>query len=141
MGLFKKMTDPSPGGGLTGDDPEAARRVNDSRDMVKLPKGGPTADRAVRVADPTALIMGGVRATGTIEKIARATEQINLQPTFEVELRVVTEGGEFTAKVIQPVAEEYLAAAEVGMEVVLKYMSDDKSQVWIDWAASAAADS
>jgi hypothetical protein len=138
VGLFKKMTDPSPGGGLTGDDPDAERRVNDSRDKVKLPQGGPSLLGPARVVDPTELIMAGARATGTIERIKPASQQINLQPTFEIEVKVMTPGGGYSANVIQPVAEEYLEVAVVGAEVQLKFKPEDRTVVWIDWAASHA---
>lgn len=138
MGLFKKLTDPSPGGGLTGDDPDAERRIRDSRDLVKLPVQEREAPSTARIVDSTVLIMGGVSARARLDVVRPALKKINLQPTFEVELTVLAEDGEFTAHVIQPVAEEYAAIAVDGAEVTVKYAADDHGAVWIDWAASAA---
>lgn len=146
MGLFKKMTDPGPGGGITGDDPDAERRtVRDARDLVRLPGELQQADDSgqARIVDSTELIMGGVKAVGEITAISRATHEINLQPTFELTLNVhdAENDEHFAARVIQPVAEEYLAAAVAGAQVTLKYKPDDHGAVWVDWAASAAAGS
>lgn len=137
MGLFKRMTDPIPGGGLTGDDPEEATRVNDSRDLVSL--NAPVVEEVgkARIVDPTALIMGGVVAGARIDAIRRAAKEINLQTTFEVTLTVTPEEGEpFVASVIQPVAEEYEDLAQAGQLVACKYDPDDPGAVWINWAGS-----
>jgi hypothetical protein len=139
MGLFKKLTDPSPGGGLTGDDPDGAPRVNDSRDHVTLPDRAAPQAAGARIVDPTELIMGGRRAEATIDAIRPAVKQINLQPTFEVTLTVLAESGDFSARVIQPVAEEYATVAEAGRSVRVKYDPDDLGAVWIDWAGSVGA--
>lgn len=91
-----------------------------------------------KVVDPTALIMGGVHASGRIDAIRRAANEINLQDTFDVQLTVFPEEGEsFTAHVIQPAAEEYLGAAVEGQALKVKYSAEDQSLVWIDWAGSA----
>lgn len=138
MGLFKKMTDPSPGGGKTGDDPEAQARVNDSRDLVSLNAPAPESATEARIVDPTALIMGGVTARGQITQIRRAVKEINLQPTFELTVAVTPdEQPEFSARVIQPVAEEYAHLAVQGQEVAVKYAEDDLGAVWINWASSS----
>lgn len=139
MGLFKKLTDPTPGGGLTGDDPDAVRRRRDARDAVHLPDRKDVATPAARVVDPTEVIMGGIAARGRIDSIRPAAREINLQPTFEVRLTVLGAEDQFTAHVIQPVAEEYASVAVADAEVVVKYSADDHGAVWIDWAASAAA--
>lgn len=124
MGLFKKMTDPAPGGGLAGDDP--VLRATDPQ----------VAKTSGTVVDPTPLIMNGVRGRGRIDSIRRAAKEINLQPTFDIHLTVFAEGGEFTAHVIQPVAEEYTTLATEGQEISLKYSDSDQTQVWIDWAGT-----
>lgn len=137
MGLFKKMTDPTPGGGLTGDDPEEAKRVNDSRDLVSLNAPEPATSSEARIVDPTSLIMGGVAASARIDAIRPAAKEINLQTTFEVTLRVTpAEGDSFVARVVQPVAEEYVALAVVGQPVACKFDPDDHGAVWINWASS-----
>jgi hypothetical protein len=127
MSLFKKMTDPTPGGGLTGSDP-----------VLRAPD--PQIDEAIGgiVVDPTALIMGGIRGRGRIDAVRRAHKEINLQPTFDVELTVFAEDGEFTAHVIQPVIEDLQGLAAAGQEISLKYSDSDRTQVWIDWSGSAA---
>lgn len=135
MGLFKKLTDPAPGGGLTGDDPI----LNDSRERVTLPERTQSDAPTARIVDPTELIMGGVRADAAITQIRRASKEINLQPTFEVELVVDGQDGEFVAQVIQPVAEEFTALARVGQSISVKYDPSDTGAVWIDWAGTAAA--
>lgn len=91
-----------------------------------------------KIVDATALIMGGVAATGRIDGIRRAAKEINLQDTFDVSLTVAAaDGADFTARVIQPVAEQYVNVAVEGRDVKVKYSEDDRSQVWIDWAGSA----
>lgn len=127
MSLFKKMTDPTPGGGLTGDDP-----------VLRAPDPQLAETVGGIVVDPTPLIMGGVRGRGRIDAVRRALKEINLQPTFDVELTVFAEDGEFTAHVIQPVIEDLQGLAVAGQEIALKYSEDDRTQVWIDWSSSAA---
>jgi hypothetical protein len=91
------------------------------------------------IVDPTALIMRGTGATGRIDSIRRAVKEINLQDTFDLQLTVFPEDGpEFTAHIVQPVAEEYVAAAVAGQRLKLKYDPEDQALVWIDWASSAA---
>lgn len=134
MSLFKKMSDPSPGGGGEGgvDPREKARSlVADRRELV----GAEGAEG--KVVDSTALIMGGVAALGRIDAIERAHKEINLQATFDVRLTVFPEDGpEFTAHVVQPVAEQYVDAAAPQHALKVKYNADDHSLVWIDWAGS-----
>lgn len=92
-----------------------------------------------KIVDATALIMGGVAAAGRIDGIRRAAKEINLQDTFDVELTVLPEEGDaFTARVVQPVAEQYVEVAEAGRDVKVKYNPDDLTLVWIDWAGSAS---
>lgn len=127
MSLFKKMTDPTPGGGLTGSDP-----------VLRTPDPQVDAAAGGIVVDPTALIMGGIAASGRIDAIRRAHKQINLQDTFDISLTVFTDDGEeFSARVIQPVAEQYVGAAIAGQSLKVKFSADDRSLVWIDWAGSA----
>lgn len=140
MGLFKKLTDPSPGGGKSGDEPEAMPNGYDPREQVRSTMAAREEPAGGKIVDATAVIMGGVAATGRIESIRRAAKEINLQDTFDVVLIVTPEDGdEFSAHVIQPVAEQYLDVAEEGRDVKVKYVEDDRSQVWIDWAGSAGA--
>ncbi len=140
MSLFKKMTDPTPGGGKTGDGPDPIGAGPDPREQVRSAmaarKDAPGAGG--KIVDATALIMGGVAASGTIDSIRRAAQEINLQDTFDVELTVVpAEGESFTARVIQPVAEQYVGVAVAGQSVKVKFDPEDTSLVWIDWAGSA----
>src|SRR6188472_1235719 len=119
MGLFKKLTDPSPGGGATGDEPDHSDLAQSSRDQVRdlmADHRAAEADASAgKLVDATALIMGGVAASGRIDAIKKAQKQINLQDTFDVRLTVFPEeGDEFTAHVIQPVAEQYVRAAAEG---------------------------
>lgn len=140
MGLFKKLTDPSPGGGKTGDGPDEATLAEDPREKVRSTMAARRdADGAGgKIVDATALVMGGTAATGRIDAIKRAAQEINLQDTFDVTVTVFVDGGEsFTARVIQPVAEQYVEVAEEGRDLKVKYSEDDHSQVWIDWAGSA----
>lgn len=132
MSLFKKMTDPEPGGGDKGAGPDPRAQVrNAMADRSDDSVGG-------KIVDPTALIMGGVHASGRIDSIRRAAQEINLQDTFDVQLTVFPEAGEpFKAHVIQPVAEEYLGAAVEGQVLKVKFSAEDQSLVWIDWAGSA----
>lgn len=139
MGLFKKLTDPAPGGGKTGDDPEGSV-VEDPREKVRSTMAArrDVPEPGGKIVDSTALIMGGVAAAGRIDSIKRAAQEISLQDTFDVSLTVFPEDGEeFTARVIQPVAEQYVEVAEAGRELKVKYSEDDHSLVWIDWAGSA----
>src|SRR5690242_196552 len=111
MGLFKKMTDPGPsGGGNDVDlDPQnlGKARVDQVRDLMTKHRAALQTDGADgRIVDPTPLIMGGVGASGRIDSIRRAVKEINLQDTFDVHLTVFPdEGPEFTAHIVQPVAE------------------------------------
>ncbi|MGB1584102.1 MAG: hypothetical protein ACPHCI_09990 [Solirubrobacterales bacterium] len=138
MGLFKKLTDPSPGGGKSGDEPESMPNGYDPREQVRSTMAAREEAAGGKIVDATAVIMGGVAAAGRIDSIKRAAQEINLQDTFDVSLTVFPAGGEaFTARVIQPVAEQYVEAAEAGRDLKVKYSEDDRSQVWIDWAGSA----
>lgn len=137
MGLFKKMTDPSPGGGLTGDDPDAERRAK-AREAVRLSGQVRSTATSAREVDTTRLVMAGIPARARIDALHPTDVENDLQATFDVELTVFAEDGEFSARVIQPVAEEYVAAATAGADVAVKYDADDRGAVWIDWAASAA---
>jgi hypothetical protein len=134
MSLFKKMSDPAPGGGAEGEiDPRERARslVEDRRELAEAD------DSEGKVVDSTALIMGGVAASGRIDAIKRASKEINLQDTFDVQLTVFpADGLEFTAHVVQPVAEQYVDAAAPGHALKVKYSADDHSLVWIDWAGS-----
>lgn len=142
MGLFKKLTDPSPGGGKTGDGPDPTPAGYDPREQVRSTMAAREETAGGKIVDATALIMGGVAATGRIDSIKRAAKEINLQDTFDVVLTVFAEDGEeFAAHVIQPVAEQYVEVAEPGRDLKVKYNPEDKSQVWIDWAGSAALSS
>lgn len=137
MGLFKKMTDPSPGGGKSGDEPESMPGGYDPREQVRTTMAAREEASGGKIVDATALIMGGVAALGRIDAIRRAAKEINLQDTFDVELTVFPEEGEaFTARVIQPVAEQYVEVAEAGRDLKVKYNPDDLTLVWIDWAGS-----
>lgn len=139
MGLFKKMTDPSPGGGKSGDGPDPTPSGYDPREQVRSTMAAREQATGGKIVDATALIMGGVAATGRIDGIRRAAKEINLQDTFDVELTVFpAEGDEFTARVIQPVAEQYVEVAELGRDLKVKFNPDDLTLVWIDWAGSAA---
>lgn len=139
MGLFKKMSDPSPGGGKTGDGPDPTPAAYDPREQVRSTMAAREEAAGGKIVDATALIMGGVAATGRIDAIRRAAKEINLQDTFDVQLTVFPEEGEpFTAQVIQPVAEQYVQVAEAGRDLKVKYNPEDKTLVWIDWAGSAS---
>lgn len=134
MGLFQKLSDPSPGGGVEGgaDPREKARAM-----MAGHRDAAETAGTEGKVVDSTALIMGGVAASGRIDDIKRASKEMNLQDTFDVQLTVFPEDGpEFTAHVVQPVAEQYVEAATQGHALKVKFNADDHSLVWIDWAGS-----
>ena len=67
MGLFKKLTDPSPGGGKTGDEPEAMPNGYDPREQVRSTMAAREEASGGKIVDSTALIMGGVAATGRID--------------------------------------------------------------------------
>jgi hypothetical protein len=144
MGLFKKLTDPGPSGG-------DADGINDPQNLGQAPvdqvRSLMADHRAIvqtdgsdgRIVDPTALIMGGHAAQGRIDSIRRAVKEINLQDTFDVQLTVFpADGPEFTAHIVQPVAEEFIGVAVAGQKLKLKYGADDHELVWIDWAGSAA---
>ena len=144
MGLFKKLGDPGPtGGGGDGDeDPQNLGQapVDQVRALMADHRAIVQTDGTDgRIVDSTALIMGGAAAGGRIDSIKRALKEINLQDTFDVRLTVFPEDGpEFTAHIVQPVAEEYVAAATPGQALKVKYDPDDHALVWIDWAGSAA---
>jgi hypothetical protein len=135
MSLFKKMSDPGPGGGDKGAGPDPREQVRSA--MVDHRAAEDIA--AGKIVDSTALIMGGVAASGRIDAIKRALKEINLQDTFDVHLTVFPEDGdEFTAHVVQPVAEQYVEAAVDGHALKVKYSEADHTLVWIDWAGSAS---
>ena len=142
MGLFKKLTDPGTSGGdnEVDEDPQNLGKVagEQVRDLMAQHRAQVAAEsNDGRVVDPTALIMGGSAAAGRIDSIKRALKEINLQDTFDVQLTVFPEDGpEFTAHIVQPVSEEYVAAATAGQKLKVKYDRDDHKQVWIDWAGS-----
>ena len=132
------MSDPSPGGGKSGDGPDPTPAGYDPREQVRSTMAAREEAVGGKIVDATALIMGGVAATGRIDGIRRAAKEINLQDTFDVSLTVAAVDGEaFTARVIQPVAEQYVNVAVEGRDVKVKYSEDDRAQVWIDWAGSA----
>lgn len=144
MGLFKKMTDPGDSGGDAEGNVDSQNlgkvRVDQVRQLMADHRAIAETDGSDgRVVDPTPLIMGGVAATGRIDSIRRAVKEINLQASFDVHLTVFPEDGpEFSAHIVQPVAEDYLGAAVAGQRLKLKYSADDRELVWIDWAGSAA---
>jgi hypothetical protein len=142
MCLFKKLNDPGASGG-DGDgdkDPQNLGQLagEQVRDLMAQHRAQVQADGTDgRIVDPTALIMGGIAAGGRIDSIKRALKEINLQDTFDVQLTVFPEDGpEFTAHIVQPVAEEYVGAAVAGQKLKVKYNPDDHALVWIDWAGS-----
>lgn len=143
MGLFKKLTDPgNAGGDAEGElDPQSLgkARVDQVRQLMADHRAIVETDGTDgRIVEPTPLIMGGIAATGRIDSIRRAAKEINLQASFDVHLTVFPEDGpEFTAHIVQPVAEEYVGAAVAGQALKLKYSADDNQLVWIDWAGSA----
>jgi hypothetical protein len=142
MGLFKKLNDPGASGGEgDGDkDPQNLGKLagEQVRDLMAQHRAQVKSDGTDgQIVDPTALIMGGIAAGGRIDSIKRAVKEINLQDTFDVQLTVFPEDGpEFTAHIVQPVAEEYVGAAVVGQTLKVKYNPDDHELVWIDWAGS-----
>lgn len=144
MGLFKKLTDPgNAGGDADGElDPQnlGKARVDQVRQLMADHRAITETDGTDgRIVDPTPLIMGGIAATGRIDSIRPAAKEINLQASFDVHLTVFPEDGpEFTAHIVQPVAEEYVGAAVAGQSLKLKYSADDNELVWIDWAGSLA---
>jgi hypothetical protein len=145
MGLYKKLNDPGPSGGDNDADPDpqnlgklAGEQVRSLMADHRAQKQAETDDG--HVVDPTALIMGGAAAGGRIDSIKRALNQNEMQHTFDVQLTVFPEDApEFTAHIVQPVAEDYLAAAAEGQKLKVKYDPDDHKKVWIDWAASLTA--
>ncbi len=133
MSLFKKMSDPEPGGGDIGAGPDPREQVR----SVMSDRFAPDQEVGGKVVDSTALIMGGVAASGRIDSVRRAAQEINLQDTFDVRLTVFAEDGQFSAHVIQPAAEQYVGLAVEGQDVRVKFDPEDRSLVWIDWAGSA----
>ncbi len=132
MGLFKSNTDPTPGGGKTAGGPDPMSRVIDSR----VKESAAPADRSSEI-DLTRIMLQGVAATGLIDAVRPASTQINLQETFVVDVVVTPPGGErYSARVTQPVAEEYIDRVVAGANVRLKCDPDDPELVWIDWAGS-----
>jgi hypothetical protein len=144
MGLFKKLTDPGQSGGDNDSDKDPQNLGEARLDQVRSLRADhrsivQTDGADGRIVDSTALIMGGVAATGRIDSIRRAVKEINLQDTFDVQLTVYPEDGPaFTAHIVQPVAEENVGAAIEGQKLKLKYNPEDHALVWIDWAGSAA---
>ena len=144
MGLFKKLSDPGPSGGDgdRDDDPQNLGKASGEqvRSLMAEHRAIVQTDGTDgRIVDPTALIMGGIAASGRIDSIKRAVKEINLQDTFDVHVTVFPDDGpEFTAHIVQPVAEEYVGAAVAGQKLKLKYNPDDHALVWIDWVGSAA---
>lgn len=143
MGLFKKRDNPGPAGGAgdTDLDPQnlGEARLDQVRGLMADHRAIVQTDGADgRIVDSTALIMGGVAATGRIDAIRRAVKEINLQDTFDIQLTVFPEDGpEFTAHIVQPVVEEHVGVAAAGQKVKLKYDPNDHALVWIDWSGSA----
>jgi hypothetical protein len=143
MGLFKKRDNPGPAGGAgdTDLDPQnlGQSRVDQVRELMADHRAIVQTDGADgRIVDSTALIMGGVAATGRIDAIRRAVKEINLQDTFDIHLTVFPEDGpEFTAHIVQPVIEEHVGVAVAGHNLKLKYDPNDHALVWIDWSGSA----
>lgn len=132
MGLFKSNTDPSPGGGKSAGGPDPMASVVDSRVSARPAPG----DRSAEI-DLTRIMLQGVPANGQIEAVKPAATQINLQPTFVVNLLVSPADKQpYAVRVTQPVAEEYVERVFVGGAVRVKCDPDDPDLVWIDWAGS-----
>jgi hypothetical protein len=143
MGLFKKLNAPGSGGDGDGDeDPQnlGESTVDQVRTLMADHRAIVQTDGTDgRIVDPTALIMGGIAATGRIDSIKRALKEINLQDTFDIHLTVFAEdGSEFTAHIVQPVVEDHVGVATAGHALKVKYNPDDHALVWIDWAGSAS---
>ncbi|MGH2960336.1 MAG: hypothetical protein ACRDKE_12075 [Solirubrobacterales bacterium] len=143
MGLFKKLGDPGPAGGAgdTDLDPQnlGKAKLDQVRELMDDHRAIVQTDGADgRIVDSTALIMGGIAASGRIDSIRRAVKEINLQDTFDVQLTVFPEDGpEFTAHIVQPVVEDHVGVAVAGQKLKVKYNPDDHALVWIDWSGSA----
>lgn len=143
MGLFKKLNDPGPSGGDNDADPDPQKLGKVASEQVRSLMADHRAQHNAEtddghVADPTALIMGGTAAGGRIDSVKRSLNQNDMRHTANMQLTVFPEDGpEFTAHIVQPVAEDYLAVAVEGQNLKVKFDPDDHKKVWIDWASSA----
>jgi hypothetical protein len=144
MGLFKKLNDPGPSGGDNDADPDPQNLGKLAGEQVRSLMADHRAQKIAQtddghVVDPTALIMGGTSAAGRIDSLKRLLNQNDMQHTVDMQLTVFPEEGpEFTAHIVQPVAEDYVEVAVAGQKLKVKYNPEDHKLVWVDWAGSAA---
>jgi hypothetical protein len=81
----------------------------------------------------------GVDATATIAAVRQTGAMVNYQPTVEVDLTVLPEGGlpPYPVTVKQVIPQIHLAQAQPGASVHVKVDPDNPASVWIDWTRPA----
>ena len=80
----------------------------------------------------------GVDATATIVAVRQGQAMVNFQPTIEVDLTVLPEGGPpYPVTVKQVIPQIHLAQAQPGASVHVKVDPNNPASVWIDWTRPA----
>jgi hypothetical protein len=134
MGIFKSMRELQKQSDEVNKNWDVGAQLEDAQARM--------ADAQEMMAQQTAAANAattGIDATATIVAVRQSGAMVNYQPTIEVDLTVLPEGGlpPYPVTVKQVIPQIHLAQAQPGSSVHVKVDPNNPASVWIDWTRPA----
>jgi hypothetical protein len=132
MGFFKNLNDLNKISHDLQKNNDPGQRMKDS--MARM---GAVQEMLAQQTQAANIASTGLPATASVVAAQATGQQINFQPTMQLELTVFPAAGlPYPVTLTQVVEQLYLAKATAGNQLKVKVDQADPQLVWIDWAAS-----